>query len=136
MSEHAEQADHGPQHYLKIWAILLVLLAISVAGPTLGIAWVTLVTAFGIACVKAFMVAKYFMHITAEAKFITYMVSTTLVFMLLFFAAVAPDVMKFEGSNWVKVDHSTQLIPVAHHGQEQEHGGGHGEGQGEESGGH
>jgi caa(3)-type oxidase subunit IV len=97
MSEHAHE-----RHYLQIWGWLMALLVVSVAGPLLGIQWLTLVTAFGIACVKAYMVAKNFMHITAEQKFITYTIVTCLVFMLLLFAGVAPDVMKAEGTGWEK----------------------------------
>jgi hypothetical protein len=48
------------------------------------------------------MVAKHFMHITLEPRFVGYIVMTSLVFMLLFFAAVAPDVMNAEGTQWVK----------------------------------
>jgi hypothetical protein len=68
----------------------------------IGIQAVTLITAFGIAVVKAYLVAKNFMHINVEPKYVVYLMTTMLVFMLLFFAGVAPDVMKFEGSNWVK----------------------------------
>ena len=39
---------------------------------------------------------------TLEKRFISYIVVTLLVFMFLFFAGVAPDVMKDEGANWVK----------------------------------
>ena len=85
MSEH-EEHQHPTSHYVKIWGILLVLLAVSVAGPTLEIQWVTLLTAFGIAVVKAYMVAVKFMHIDMTPRFITYLVTTTLVFMFLFFA--------------------------------------------------
>jgi caa(3)-type oxidase subunit IV len=97
---------HGEGHvetnYVKIWAWLVGLLAVSVAGPFLEIFWLTMVTAFGIACVKAWMVAKHFMHITLEPRFVGYIVTTSLVFMLLFFAAAAPDVMNAEGTQWVK----------------------------------
>jgi len=99
MSEHEQ---HPTSHYVKIWAILLVLLAVSVTGPMLEIQWVTLVTAFGIAIVKAYMVAVKFMHIDQTPRFVTYLVTTTLVFMLLFFAGTAPDVMKDHGTNWEK----------------------------------
>ena len=85
MSEHAE---HGDSHYIKIWAYLLVLLAISFVGPMLEIQWVTLITAFGIAVVKAYMVAVNFMHINMTPRFVIYTVTTTLVFMLLFFAGM------------------------------------------------
>jgi hypothetical protein len=37
-------------------------------------------------------------------KFISYIMVTCLVFMLLFFSATAPDVMRKQGSNWVKPD--------------------------------
>ena len=98
----AEHASHGPSHYIRIWQILLVLLVISVVGPFLEIRVVTLLTAFGIAVVKAYMVAKNFMHIDQAPRYITYLVATGLVFMLLFFAGTAPDVLNEEGSGWEK----------------------------------
>ena len=101
MSEH-EEHQHPTSHYVKIWAILLVLLLVSVTGPLLEVKWITLLTAFGIAGVKAYMVAVKFMHIDMTPRFITYLVTTTLVFMLLFFAGTAPDVMKERGTNWEK----------------------------------
>jgi caa(3)-type oxidase subunit IV len=100
MSHHEEH--HETSFYVKIWGYLLVLLAISVTGPMLGIKWVTLITAFGIAGVKAYMVAVNFMHINLTPRFVIYLVTTTLVFMLLFFAGTAPDVMKDRGTNWIK----------------------------------
>lgn len=96
----AEQHDHPG--YVKIWAILVVLLSISVLGPMLEIQAVTLFTAFGIAFVKAYLVGKHFMHINLTAKCVPYIVATALVFMLLFFAGVSPDVMKADGANWTK----------------------------------
>ena len=95
--EHA----HHP-NYVKIWAILVVLLIVSVVGPMFGIRTVTLLTAFGIALVKAYLVAKNFMHIDIAPRYVTYLATTCLVFMLLFFAGAAPDVMKAEGHNWAK----------------------------------
>lgn len=97
---HGEHTHHG--NYVRIWAILVVLLVISVAGPFLGHPVITLVTAFGIACVKAFMVAKHFMHITVAPRYIAYLIGTCLIFMMLFFAGAGPDVMEVEGTNWVK----------------------------------
>jgi len=103
MSEqaHAEEHAHHP-NYTQIYFILLGLLVLSVLGPMLGIQAVTLITAFGIACVKAYLVAKHFMHIDVARRYVTYLVATGLVFMLLFFAGTAPDVMKPSGTNWVK----------------------------------
>ena len=50
---HASARPHDHTHYIRIWAILCALLVVSVAGPMVGIRFVTLVTAFGIAIVKA-----------------------------------------------------------------------------------
>lgn len=124
MSDHA-QAAHGDRgdaaaherHYVRVWVVLLVLLLISFAGPIVGeklhgagsitvhaARVITLVTAFGIAVYKAWLVAKNFMHVTAQPRYVIYMLSTVLVFMLLFYAGTAPDVMEHEGAHWVKVN--------------------------------
>ena len=102
---------HHP-NYVKIWAILLVLLAISIAGPFVGIQLVTLITAFGIAIIKAYLVAKNFMHLNVEKRFAVYMLTTVLVFVLLFFAGTAPDVMKHDGWQWKKP--AVEAVPAAH----------------------
>lgn len=97
--------DHA-HNYVRIWGILVALLVISVIGPFVGDATgvraITLLTAFGIAVYKAYLVVKNFMHLPAERAFVTYMVVTCLVFMFLFFAGTAPDVMKNEGAGWEK----------------------------------
>ncbi|MCE7892102.1 MAG: cytochrome C oxidase subunit IV family protein [Deltaproteobacteria bacterium] len=98
----AYEAPHHHPNYVRIWAILLVLLAISVLGPMLGHPLVTLFTAFGIAVVKAFLVAKNFMHVNLAPRFVGYLMATCLLFMLLFFAGTAPDVMELEGLGWEK----------------------------------
>ncbi|MEE9385431.1 MAG: cytochrome C oxidase subunit IV family protein [Nannocystaceae bacterium] len=94
--EHA----HAHPNYIKIWAILVFLLLVSVAGPMLEHPIITLITAFGIAFVKAFLVAKHFMHLNIEKKLATYLLCTAVAFMLLFFAGTAPDIMRHEGQNW------------------------------------
>ena len=101
-SDGGHEGDHGHINYVKIWVWLVILLVISVAGPFLEIFWVTMVTAFGIAFVKAYMVMRNFMHLSFEPRYVTYIVVTSLVFMLLFFAATAPDVMEPEGMQWQK----------------------------------
>ncbi len=110
MSDHAPQAPHDPAHaphagghhtnYVKIWGILCVLLVISVVGPMFEIRVLTMVTAFGIAFVKAYLVATRFMHLNVEKKIVPYMLGAMLALMALMVGAMSPDVMKHEGVRW------------------------------------
>ncbi len=99
---HGEHHDagHGPGFYFKIYAILMVLFIISVLGPEFGHRTVTLITAFGIAIVKAYMVAVNFMHIRQEKKYIAYMLFAMLGAVFLFYIAVATDVEYVSGQRW------------------------------------
>jgi len=116
-------SDHGHTNYIKIWAVLLVLLIVSYLGPMLELRVVTLLTAFGIAFVKAYMVAKHFMHVNLVPRFVPYLMVTCLVFMMLFFAGTAPDVYKADGDNWMKPEATWQYMhPWAeHHGESAPH---------------
>ena len=111
-SEHADHAHHP--NYVRIYWILLGLLLISFVGPFFGHRVITLITAFGIAVVKAYLVAKNFMHLNIQPKFISYIMATVLVFMLLFYAGTAPDVMKHDGNNWAKT-YVEEPAHTAHH---------------------
>ena len=51
------------RHYRKIYFTLLILLIVSVLGPLIGIGWVTLITAFGIALVVFVMPPIFFFFI-------------------------------------------------------------------------
>jgi caa(3)-type oxidase subunit IV len=122
---------HGHTDYVKIYWILLVLLGVSIAGPMFGHKIVTLITAFGIAVVKAYLVASNFMHLKVEKKYISYLLLTAIAFMFLFYAGVAPDVMKHRGRQWENVAaqewSKKALIEDAaerEHGEHGEHGGG------------
>jgi caa(3)-type oxidase subunit IV len=120
--EHAEAHIHHP-NYTRVYWILVGLLTVSVIGPMFGIRVVTLITAFGVACVKAYLVAKNFMHINLARRYVTYLVATCLVFMLLFFAGVSPDVMRKEGRGWSKPLWLEQAAAAAAGGAGQAHGG-------------
>ncbi len=102
MTDHAHAAEppHAHPSYVKIWALLVALLGVSILGPRIGLVWLTLITAFGIAVVKAYMVAAYFMHLKIERSYIRYLLLTLLIVVLVFFFGVAPDVMKRAGTNW------------------------------------
>ncbi len=92
--------SHGHTNYVKIWGILLVLLVISLVGPELEIPVLTLITAFGIAVVKAVMVAAYFMHLNIEKKYIWYVLISGIVALLVLFAGLSSDIMVDDGANW------------------------------------
>lgn len=98
---HGHHEVHPPSFYYKTFGVLLVLFAISVIGPVFEIPLLTLITAFGVAFVKAGLVIRNFMHLNVERPIVWYSLSTALVFMVLFFFGTAPDVMNHEGSNWV-----------------------------------
>jgi caa(3)-type oxidase subunit IV len=106
---HAAGHGHDAHHvnYFKVYWWLVGLFLISFVGPFIGEAlhmkWLTLVTAFGIAVVKAYLVAANFMHLNIEKKFVAYLLMTALAFMFLFYAGVAPDVMHHRGRNWENV---------------------------------
>ncbi len=131
---HGDHADAGHAagghhtNYVKVWAVLMVLFVISVTGPMIGIRSITLITAFGIAVVKAYLVAKYFMHLDVERKFVVYLLVVCLGLLLVFFAAVSPDVMKHFGMNWV--NRGAENRPAVH----ATHGGGHDAAAGHEAG--
>ena len=102
-ADHHMSAEEHAKKYVQTWAILLALLVVSVVGPMFEIPWLTLMTAFGIAVVKAYLVIVRFMHLPVESKYVTYMLVTMLAFMGLLFAGVAPDVMNHEGQRWENV---------------------------------
>ena len=116
---HTDAAAHGHEghhtNYVKIWAILVGMLVVSVAGPELGIRWVTLFTAFGIAVIKAYMVARYFMHLDIERPFVVKLLVVCLGLMFLFFFATAPDIMKHWGMNWMNESAKNANIPEPIH---------------------
>jgi caa(3)-type oxidase subunit IV len=135
MAEHQDHADdHGQSRYVKIWAVLLVLLILSILGPIVAPyvafgfleAWmITLMTAFGIAVVKAYLVAANFMHLNVEKKYISYLLGTMLMFMLLFFAGTAPDVMRHEGQNWENIAAEAEVQRALEAQGADAHGGAH-----------
>jgi caa(3)-type oxidase subunit IV len=102
-------AEHAQTNYVKIWAILCGLLVVSIVGPMFGIRLVTLITAFGIAIVKASLVANHFMHLGIEKRWVTYILLAMIAFMVVMFGGFAPDVMRHSGQRWQK----TYVEPAA-----------------------
>jgi len=117
MAGHSEDKGLFGNHYVRVYAVLLVLLAVSIAGPLvgerldqevvifgrrfgLGIT-LTLITAFGIAVVKAWLVIKNFMHLTIERVVPKLFLAASVLLLALFWGGVAPDVQLHEGRMWV-----------------------------------
>ena len=92
---------HAHPNYIKIWYWLLVLLAVSVAGPMLEIPAITIITAFGIATLKAYLVAANFMHLKFEKKIIWFLLILSICLLGVFFFGTAPDLMMTEGDQWI-----------------------------------
>jgi len=136
MSE--EHAAHEGPSYFKTYVTLMVLMFLSLIGAWIGaqveILAITLISAFGIAVVKAYLVAARFMHLNIEKRYIVYMLTTCLAFMFLFYTAIVSDIQNDTGANWTKpqwIEREAAWAdgtwvdpnPVEHHGDE----GGHGE---------
>ncbi|MDH3269862.1 MAG: c-type cytochrome [Gemmatimonadota bacterium] len=110
IEQHPGDGHEGGHHhinYLGIYLALVVLFLISVAGPEVGeltgLRWITLVTAFGIAIVKANLVIQNFMHLKWEKRLMKWMLATSLILMFLMVAGISPDVMNHEGNNWENI---------------------------------
>ena len=101
-SAHADAPHHDELSYVAIWGVLCALLGVSVLGPMVGVRFLTLITAFGIAIIKAYMVCRYFMHLSIEKKWVVYILGFMLALMVVFFGGVAPDVSRQEGLRWQK----------------------------------
>lgn len=119
MSAHA--GSHHETNYVKVWALLLGLLVVSVVGPMAGIKVVTLATAFGIALVKAYIVARKFMHLDLEKPIVHWILALALVFMVLMYAGISPDVGRDSGQRWEKTSGWHHLPPQSEH-ESGEHG--------------
>lgn len=127
-------ASHSHPSYFKIYLLLLVLFVISVAGPemahlvgfeddSIGRLIFVLITAFGIALVKAYYVLSYFMHLKFEKIYAPYMLLSMVALLFVFFFGTATDSMMSEGHNWKK----TYIEPEVAAGEGHEaHGDAHG----------
>jgi caa(3)-type oxidase subunit IV len=113
MSAHAESHAHHP-NYVKIWAILVGLLCVSIVGPMTGIRVVMLITAFGVALIKAYLVAKNFMHLNVQKPIVHFVLAMALLLMVVLYAGLAADVQKDVGRNWTKTSGFHYLGAPAH----------------------
>ena len=83
--------------YVGLWAVLLALLGISLGLGALGNAVVATSLIFGIATLKAFLVAFYYMRLRWEPAYITYTLFIAAGFVLILFVALIPDIVHVYG---------------------------------------
>lgn len=116
MAAHSDpNAGWLSNHYVKVYLTLLVLLVVSILGPEvaprlgqgeipgLGLrvsTFAMLVTAFGIAVVKAWLVIKNFMHLSIERPIAKWFLAASVLLLALFWGGIAPDVQSHSGANW------------------------------------
>ncbi len=114
-------ASNSHPSYFKIYLLLLVLFGVSVLGPEVA-EWMdlegpsrlilVLITAFGIALVKAYYVLAYFMHLKFEKIYAPYILLSMVALLFVFFFGTATDAMMSEGHNWEK----TPVVLPEHEG--------------------
>ena len=116
MAGHSEDSGIFGNHYVRVYLLLLVLLAVSIAGPLVGERidaqveifgrqigvglTLTLITAFGIAVWKAGLVIKHFMHLSIERPIAKIFLAASVLLLALFWGGVAPDVQLHDGRMW------------------------------------
>src|SRR3954463_1815557 len=91
-STHAELPHSAHPNYVAIWAILLLLLGVSLALGQLPHPAVTNTLIFGIATVKIALVMRYFMHMKFEPWLLAVLMVGALLCVLALFIGVTPDI--------------------------------------------
>ncbi|MDP7395771.1 MAG: cytochrome C oxidase subunit IV family protein [Lentisphaeria bacterium] len=84
---------HRHVNYIKIWAILLVLLIVSLIVGMIGYQFFAVWMIFTIAVVKALMVVAYYMHLLWEPKFLWLAVGFAVLCLFFLFLGVVPDIL-------------------------------------------
>jgi caa(3)-type oxidase subunit IV len=82
---------------IKIWAVLLGLLFVSIAFGYLENATVGTVLIFGIATVKAYLVGAYYMGLKREPRYIAGLLASGVICMVILFGYLVPDIVYVYG---------------------------------------
>jgi caa(3)-type oxidase subunit IV len=82
---------------IKIWVILLMALAVSLALAGLNHPALATSLIFAIAIVKAFLVLWYYMGLKNEPGYVGWILMTGLVFMMVLFVGLVPDMIYVYG---------------------------------------
>ena len=79
------------RHYLMIWVWLLALVVLSVVATGILPKLQAMILIFSVAIIKAFLVARNYMHLKNERVIIYAMVFVPLAFVLILLFALFPD---------------------------------------------
>jgi len=82
---------------IAIWGMLLAMLGLSLALGYLGNVVLATVLIFLVATLKACLVANYYMGLKWEPKYILWILLTGVIFMIILFAALVPDIIYVYG---------------------------------------
>jgi caa(3)-type oxidase subunit IV len=79
------------RHYLAIWFWLMALVIVSVAAATVLPKLQAMVLIFSVAIVKAFLVARHYMHLKNERAIIYAIALVPIAFVVIFLVGLVPD---------------------------------------------
>lgn len=83
--------------YVKIWFCLLLAMGLSILLADVGHPVIATGLIFGIAIVKAFLVAAYYMRLKWEPRYVTYILMVALGCLVVLFFGLVPDIVYVYG---------------------------------------
>ncbi|MBI2082134.1 MAG: cytochrome C oxidase subunit IV family protein [Deltaproteobacteria bacterium] len=87
-----------PRHLVGIWVLLLVLLGVSLLLANLGNVLLATTLIFGVAALKATLVALFYMRLKWEPGYIFAIIFTGLAVVLILFFTLVPDIIYVYGN--------------------------------------
>ncbi len=91
MGEH--EAEHPHPNYVAIWTVRVVLLVLGIAVGFVGQPVLGAVLVFGVATIKAFLVAANYMHLKFEPLFVRVILLGGIACVLIALIGLIPDIV-------------------------------------------
>ncbi len=85
--------SHNTGFYVKIWVVLVVMLGVSIAIGQMGHVILATTLIFMIATIKAYLVMAFYMGLASEARYVTWVLISGLVIVIILFFGIMPDVL-------------------------------------------
>ncbi len=93
----SQTAAHEHPNYIALWGVLLALLFAGIGAGFLGNHVLAAVLVFGVAFVKAWIVAMNYMHLQFEPKLVKIVVLGAICIVFLVFVGLVPDIVYVYG---------------------------------------